>query len=115
MMLWALGASPAVSLFLHGAAIVLTTRMFYVMGRYGASSVGDALWVGGFSGLIGATLTQLLLHMSNVHSPLSTAFSGYGQLGAVMFRLDMLSAWWPYALIFWSGAAYASWGAVVWF
>lgn len=102
---WAMGIDPSLIAVLHAAAAVLCARLLYVVARHPGSSWGDAAWVGGYAGIIGATMTQLLLHMG-WSAPLNVAFGNYGALGAAMFRLDMLSAWWPYVMILWGGAVY---------
>jgi len=109
---WALGIDPALVWILHVFAALLVMRLLYVIARHPGALASDAIWVGGFAGATGSVVTQLLLHISWSAS-LPAAFQMYGVLGAQMYRWDMLSPWWPYAMIAWSALVYSALGGAM--
>lgn len=108
-LLWLAGIAPAAIIVLHLTAFALTVRLLLLTSVMSQRRL-DVSLVGAFSGLIGSLMSQILLHTATASASLAVAFSGYGQLGAHLYQWEVLSPWWPYVVVAWSGLAYATVG-----
>lgn len=102
--IWFLGGGPSLLLATHTTALILTVRVYAVA----ASIAGvNSIWLLGlFSGLLGGLLTELALHLTGAFN-LATAFSAYASFGSELYRLDVLSRWWPFLFVGISGVVYS--------
>ncbi|NMP20943.1 hypothetical protein [Sulfobacillus harzensis] len=105
MALWMTGVGPSMMLVISFTGLVLTARLYAVAAGIAESSQSAAT-LGLFSGLIGSLVGELLLHLSS-RSALTTAFAAYASLGAELYRLDVLSRWWPFLFVALNGLFYA--------
>lgn len=108
---WALGADPTIILLTHTAALVLTVRVFMVAARLGNSRLGGAA-VGLFAGLMGIMAAEIAMDV--IPAPyLATAFAAYGSFGPELFRLDVVTAWWPFMFAALNGIFYSGLAALI--
>lgn len=105
MSAWLAGAGPTVMLVINAAALVLTIRLYAVAAGI-AESRKPLFLVGLFSGILGSLSVELLLHIRGA-ADLATAFSAYASLNAELYRLDVMSTWWPFVFIALSGLFYS--------
>lgn len=92
--LWAAGVNAAVLGVVTLSSYVLTARLLMVAAS-GARQSQDVVLVGGFAGLIGGLSSELIMQVPHLSASLAVAFSSYGELGAQLYRLDVLTVWWP--------------------
>ncbi|MCL5116660.1 MAG: hypothetical protein M1272_05860 [Firmicutes bacterium] len=105
MALWITGVGPALMLVINVTALALTIRLYAVATSLAKTS-RPLLALGLLSGLMGSLMGELLLHI-DAGANLATAFSAYASLGAQLYRLDVLSHWWPFAFVALNGLFYA--------
>lgn len=105
MALWMTGVGPGLMLVINFTGLILTVRLYAVASGIAESSRA-VVAMGLFSGLTGSLLGELLLHASS-GGVLTTAFAAYASLGAELYRLDVLSRWWPFLFVALNGAFYA--------
>lgn len=112
MILWTTGLNATMMMVIHISGFLLILRLLFLAATV-AESVADVMWVGGYSGLTGSLVSQLLLHLPTASAGVAVAFASYGHIGASMYRLDELTPWWPFLLTLWSGGAYAFLGRLM--
>ena len=105
MGVWLVGIGPHAMLLVNVSALVLTIRLYAIAAGI-AEQRQHLLWVGLFSGMLGSLMSELLLHIGGTDN-LATAFSAYASFGSELYRLDVLTWWWPFAFVGLSGAFYA--------
>jgi hypothetical protein len=94
---WILGAGPAVMVILNVASLILTMRL-YAVAADATDSRRSVFVLGLVSGLLGGAVDQTLLHLHS-GANLATAFFQYASWGSMLYRLDILTRWWPFVNI----------------
>ena len=104
MGIWLGGAPPGVASLANFAAVIAAIRLYALAANLSTGRSG-ILYCGLFSGLIGSLAAQIVLHAGGAQN-LAGAFSAYGAAGPMLFRLDMLTWWWPFLFVLLSGIFY---------
>ncbi|MBX5466006.1 MAG: hypothetical protein K6U14_00735 [Firmicutes bacterium] len=113
-LLWLAGLSPTWLPWLHLVSLGLVVRLLFLAAQ-AARDAGEVVWLGGWAGMIGGLVNQLILHLPAPEMAVArnlALWEGAGRIGSWVMAWDLHSLWWPfcYAVLLAFVFAAIAWG-----